>query len=104
MLLETWLSMAACWRGVGANRNHSFGLLKPTRECVINIPTVEWAEQVVGRVDSNGPNQSVVYFRPVRSKVRFSVDSQRSTAMECPASCKRSEGITPCFPAARSSN
>jgi flavin reductase (DIM6/NTAB) family NADH-FMN oxidoreductase RutF len=31
-----------------SNRNHSFGLLKATNECVINIPTIEIAEKVVG--------------------------------------------------------
>ena len=30
-----------------SNRNHSFATLKATRECVINIPTVELAEKVV---------------------------------------------------------
>ena len=37
-----------------SNRNHSFGLLKATRECVINIPTVELAEQVVGCGNTSG--------------------------------------------------
>ncbi len=32
---------------VVSNRNYTFGLLKSTRECVINIPTVELAEKVV---------------------------------------------------------
>ncbi len=31
-----------------SNRNHSFNLLKKSKECVINIPTVELAEKVVG--------------------------------------------------------
>ncbi len=31
-----------------SNRNYSFGVLKATKECVINIPTVEIAEKVVG--------------------------------------------------------
>ena len=31
-----------------SNLNYSFGLLKATKECVINIPTVEIAEKVVG--------------------------------------------------------
>jgi flavin reductase (DIM6/NTAB) family NADH-FMN oxidoreductase RutF len=30
-----------------SDRNHSFSTLKATRECVINIPTVELAEKVV---------------------------------------------------------
>jgi flavin reductase (DIM6/NTAB) family NADH-FMN oxidoreductase RutF len=37
-----------------SNRNYSFGLLKATRECVINIPTVELAEQVVGCGNTSG--------------------------------------------------
>ena len=39
-----------------SNRNHSFGLLKATNECVINIPTVEIAEKVVGCGNSSGAN------------------------------------------------
>lgn len=37
-----------------SNRNHSFGVLKATRECVINIPTVELAAQVVGCGNTSG--------------------------------------------------
>jgi flavin reductase (DIM6/NTAB) family NADH-FMN oxidoreductase RutF len=37
-----------------SNRNRSFRLLKATRECVINIPTVELAEQVVGCRNTSG--------------------------------------------------
>jgi flavin reductase (DIM6/NTAB) family NADH-FMN oxidoreductase RutF len=37
-----------------SNRNHSFGLLKATRECVINLPTVELAKQVVGCGNTSG--------------------------------------------------
>ncbi len=37
-----------------SNRNHSFGLLRATRECVINIPTVDLAEQVVGCGNTSG--------------------------------------------------
>jgi len=37
-----------------SDRNHSFGLLKSTRECVINIPTAEIAEKVVGCGDTSG--------------------------------------------------
>jgi flavin reductase (DIM6/NTAB) family NADH-FMN oxidoreductase RutF len=31
-----------------SNRNYTYGVLKATRECVINIPTVQLAEKVVG--------------------------------------------------------
>jgi flavin reductase (DIM6/NTAB) family NADH-FMN oxidoreductase RutF len=30
-----------------SGRNHSFGILEATRECVLNVPTVELAKQVV---------------------------------------------------------
>jgi flavin reductase (DIM6/NTAB) family NADH-FMN oxidoreductase RutF len=37
-----------------SNRNYSFGLLKATRECVIGIPTVEIAGQVVACGNTSG--------------------------------------------------
>jgi flavin reductase (DIM6/NTAB) family NADH-FMN oxidoreductase RutF len=37
-----------------SNRNYSFGLLKATNECVINIPTMEIAEKVVGCGNTSG--------------------------------------------------
>jgi flavin reductase (DIM6/NTAB) family NADH-FMN oxidoreductase RutF len=39
-----------------SDRNYSFGLLKASRECVINIPTVEIAEKVVGCGNTSGVN------------------------------------------------
>jgi flavin reductase (DIM6/NTAB) family NADH-FMN oxidoreductase RutF len=39
---------------VVSNRNHSFGALKATKECVINIPTVGLAAQVVGCGNTSG--------------------------------------------------
>ena len=39
---------------VMSNRNYSFKALKETKECVINIPTVELAEQVVGVGNTSG--------------------------------------------------
>ncbi len=39
---------------VVSNRNHSFDLLKATRECVINIPTSELAQKVVACGNSSG--------------------------------------------------
>jgi len=50
-MLEFEPPMAAC---VVSNRNHSFGLLKATKECVICIPTVEIAEKVVGCGNTSG--------------------------------------------------
>jgi flavin reductase (DIM6/NTAB) family NADH-FMN oxidoreductase RutF len=37
-----------------SGRNHTFGLLQATGECVINIPTVELARQVVACGNSTG--------------------------------------------------
>ena len=37
-----------------SNRNHTFGIVKATRECAINIPTVELAAQVVGCGNTSG--------------------------------------------------
>jgi len=39
---------------VMSNRNYSFAALKATKQCVINIPTVELAAQVVGVGNSSG--------------------------------------------------
>jgi flavin reductase (DIM6/NTAB) family NADH-FMN oxidoreductase RutF len=39
---------------VVSNRNYSFEILKATGECVINIPTVELAEKVVGCGNASG--------------------------------------------------
>jgi flavin reductase (DIM6/NTAB) family NADH-FMN oxidoreductase RutF len=37
-----------------SNRNYTFGILKATKECVINIPTVELAVKVVGCGNTTG--------------------------------------------------
>jgi flavin reductase (DIM6/NTAB) family NADH-FMN oxidoreductase RutF len=37
-----------------SNSSHTFGILKSTRECVINIPTLELAEKMVGCGNSSG--------------------------------------------------
>ncbi|OKY75300.1 MAG: flavin reductase [Desulfobulbaceae bacterium DB1] len=37
-----------------SNRNHSFGLLAASNECVINIPTVDIADKVVGCGNTSG--------------------------------------------------
>ena len=50
-MLEFDPPMIAC---VVSNRNFTFKTLKATRECVINIPTVELAEKVVACGNSSG--------------------------------------------------
>ena len=37
-----------------SNRDYSFGLLQSSRECVLNLPTVELAAQVVGCGNTSG--------------------------------------------------
>ena len=37
-----------------SDRNHTFGMLKATRECVINIPTAELAAKAVGCGNTSG--------------------------------------------------
>ena len=39
---------------VVSNRNHTFNILKTTKQCVINIPTVELAAKVVGCGNTSG--------------------------------------------------
>ena len=41
---------------VMSNRNYSFGVLKKTKECVINIPTVKLAKEVVACGNISGRN------------------------------------------------
>jgi flavin reductase (DIM6/NTAB) family NADH-FMN oxidoreductase RutF len=50
-MLEFDPPLIAC---VVSNRNFTFKTLKATRECVINIPTVELAEKVVACGNSSG--------------------------------------------------
>ena len=50
-MLELEPPLVGC---VISNRNHSFGLLEASRECVINIPAVEIAEKVVGCGNTSG--------------------------------------------------
>jgi flavin reductase (DIM6/NTAB) family NADH-FMN oxidoreductase RutF len=65
-----------------SNRNHSFGLLKATRECVINLPAVELAEVVVGCGNTSG----------------ISVDKfDRFGLTSVPASCVGAPLIAECF-------
>lgn len=65
-----------------SNRNYSFDILKATRECVINIPTVELAQTVVGCGNTSG-----------RSVDKFEVWGL--TPM--PASCVKAPLIGECY-------
>ena len=50
-MLEFTPPLVAC---VVSNRNYTFNTLKKTRECVINIPTVDLARKVVACGNSSG--------------------------------------------------
>jgi len=65
-----------------SNRNYSFNILKATRECVINIPTVELTEKVVGCGNSSG--------RKVDKFKKFSLS-------QVAASCVKAPLIDECF-------
>lgn len=41
---------------VVSNRDYTFDILRKTKECVINIPTVELAKQVIGCGNTSGRN------------------------------------------------
>ena len=45
MMMEFTPALIGC---IISNANHSFGLIRKSGECVINIPTVEMADTVVG--------------------------------------------------------
>lgn len=47
---------------VMSDQNYSFSLLKTTKECVINIPTVELISQVVGVGDTSGSKNGNAQF------------------------------------------
>ena len=51
MMVEFEPPMVGC---VISNRSYTFDILKATKECVINIPSVELAEKVVGVGNSSG--------------------------------------------------
>ena len=59
-----------------SNRNYSFDIVKTTKECVINIPTVELAEQVVGCGNTSG--------RKVDKFTRFGLTPSPASCIEAP--------------------
>jgi flavin reductase (DIM6/NTAB) family NADH-FMN oxidoreductase RutF len=59
-----------------SNRNHTFDTLKSTKECVINIPTVELAAKVVGCGNSTG--------KTVDKFVKFGLTPMAATCVKPP--------------------
>src|SRR3990172_3470950 len=58
IMTMSWLTMVdfepPLIAAVISNQNHSFAMIKKSKECVINIPTVELAQQVVDVGNTSG--------------------------------------------------
>ena len=61
---------------VMSERNHSFAALKATKQCVLNIPTVEIAKQVVGCGNTSG--------RKVNKFERFALTPMPAAMVDAP--------------------
>lgn len=59
-----------------SGRNASFDTLKATKECVINIPTQEWAKQVMGVGNCSG--------RTVDKFAKFGLTAVAASAVQAP--------------------
>lgn len=59
-----------------SNRNYTFNILKKTKECVINIPTVDLAEKVVGCGNTSG--------RKIDKFMTFQLTPQLASFVEAP--------------------
>ena len=51
MVMEFTPSLVAC---VISNANHSFKMLRHSRECVINVPTTDLVDEVIGIGNCSG--------------------------------------------------
>ena len=73
MVLEFVPSLVGCMITGG---NHSFELIRKARECVINVPTVDLAEQVVGIGNCSGADTDKF--------ARFKLTAQPATKVKAP--------------------
>jgi flavin reductase (DIM6/NTAB) family NADH-FMN oxidoreductase RutF len=84
MMIEFEPPMVAC---VVSNRNFTFNTLKRTKECVINIPTVELAEKVVACGNSSGRDvdkfETIGLTAVAASKVRAPLIAECYANLEC---------------------
>lgn len=74
MMMEFEPPLVGC---IVSGRHHSFDLLRATRECVINIPTVEIAKAVVGCGNVSG--------RRVDKFVKFGLTPSASSRVAAPS-------------------
>ena len=56
--------------------NHSFGIIRKSRECVINIPTIDLADEVVGVGNTSG--------RDIDKFAEFGLTAVRGTKVRAP--------------------
>jgi len=84
MMIEFEPPMVAC---VVSNRNFTFNTLKRTKECVINIPTVELAKKVVACGNSSGRDvdkfETMGLTAVAASKVRAPLIAECYANLEC---------------------
>ena len=84
MMIEFEPPMVAC---VVSNRNFTFNTLKRTKECVINIPTVELAKKVVACGNSAGRDvdkfETIGLTAVAASKVRAPLIAECYANLEC---------------------
>ncbi|MBX6426319.1 MAG: flavin reductase family protein [Variibacter sp.] len=73
MVMEFTPSLVAC---VIAESNHSFALVRRSRECVINVPTVDLVDAVVGIGNCSG--------RDVDKFARFGLTAQPAAKVAAP--------------------
>ena len=74
MMMEFEPPLVGC---IISNRNYSFGLFSATKECVINIPTVEIAKKVVGCGNTSGAKNRQI--QKIRSYAKTCRKSRRAT-------------------------
>jgi flavin reductase (DIM6/NTAB) family NADH-FMN oxidoreductase RutF len=84
MMVDFEPPILAC---VMSNRNYSFEILKKTKECVINIPTVELTAKVVGVGNTSGRNgdkfEKFHLLQEKASKVEAPLLSECYANLEC---------------------
>ncbi len=70
-----------------SNRDHTFEMLSSSKECVINIPTIELAKQVVGCGNVSGKKidkfQAFRFTKSPASKVKASMVDECYANLEC---------------------
>ena len=84
MMIDFEPPLVAC---VVSNRDYTFHILRKTKECVINIPTVELARQVTGCGNTSGRNtdkfRKFGLTQSAASQVRAPLIDECFASLEC---------------------